>query len=304
MKKIFIIKLIDHNTRIDKWLKRNFSSLTQSFIEKNLRKGNILANNKKIKSNYRILTNDKILITNFTDKSYKNILKKSKNKNIPIKILEKFNSSILYEDSNFLILNKWNGLATQGGSNINISVDDIIKHISKNYNLVHRLDKETSGLLIIAKNLEYTKIFGRLFKEKLIKKLYLAICCGSPKYYNSEIKLSIKDKKDQNRLKESITKYKVLAKKNNISYLVFNPLTGKTHQLRIVSKHLGCPIVGDIKYNVQTKFKDEKLKLNSYYLEFSIYKKNYKFVSNLPIDFLDFLKKNKISNKKNEIINF
>tara|TARA_Y100001960_G_C14024406_1_gene517586 strand:- start:24 stop:524 length:501 start_codon:yes stop_codon:yes gene_type:complete len=166
------------------------------------------------------------------------------------------------------------------------------------------LDKETSGLLIIAKNLEYTKIFGRLFKEKLIKKLYLAICCGSPKYYNSEIKLSIKDKKDQNRLKESITKYKVLAKKNNISYLVFNPLTGKTHQLRIVSKHLGCPIVGDIKYNVQTKFKDEKLKLNSYYLEFSIYKKNYKFVSNLPIDFLDFLKKNKISNKKNEIINF
>ena len=130
MKKIFIIKLIDQNTRIDKWLKRNFSSLTQSFIEKNLRKGNILANNKKIKSNYRILTNDKILRTNFTDKSYKNIPKKSTNKNIPIKILEKFNSSILYEDSNFLILNKWNGLATQGGSNINISVDDIIKHIS------------------------------------------------------------------------------------------------------------------------------------------------------------------------------
>ena len=304
MKKIFIIKLIDHNTRIDKWLKRNFSSLTQSFIEKNLRKGIILANNKKIKSNYRILTNDKILITNFTDKSYKNILKKSKNKNIPIKILEKFNSSILYEDSNFLILNKWNGLATQGGSNINISVDDIIKHISKNYNLVHRLDKETSGLLIIAKNLEYTKIFGRLFKEKLIKKLYLAICCGSPKYYNSEIKLSIKDKKDQNRLKESITKYKVLAKKNNISYLVFNPLTGKTHQLRIVSKHLGCPIVGDIKYNTQIKLKDEKLKLNSYCLEFSINKKNYKFLSSLPIDFLDFLKKNKLSNKKNDIINF
>ena len=304
MKKIFIIKLIDHNTRIDKWLKRNFSSLTQSFIEKNLRKGIILANNKKIKSNYRILTNDKILITNFTDKSYKNILKKRKNKNIPIKILEKFNSSILYEDSNFLILNKWNGLATQGGSNINISVDDIIKHISKNYNLVHRLDKETSGLLIIAKNLEYTKIFGRLFKEKLIKKLYLAICCGSPKYYNSEIKLSIKDKKDQNRLKESITKYKVLAKKNNISYLVFNPLTGKTHQLRIVSKHLGCPIVGDIKYNTQIKLKDEKLKLNSYCLEFSINKKSYKFLSSLPIDFLDFLKKNKLSNKKNDIINF
>ena len=74
------------------------------------------------------------------------------------------------------------------------------------------MDKETSGLLIIAKNLEYTKIFGRLFKEKLIKKLYLAICYGSPKYNNSEIKLSIKDKKDQNKLKESITKYKVLAK--------------------------------------------------------------------------------------------
>ena len=80
-------------------------------------------------------------------------------------------SSILFENSNFIILDKWAGIATQGGSKINISIDDIIKNISSKYNLVHRLDRETSGLLIIAKNLKTTKVFD--FKEQLISKYIL-----------------------------------------------------------------------------------------------------------------------------------
>ena len=80
-------------------------------------------------------------------------------------------------------------------------------------------------------------------------------------------------------------------KKNNISIILFNPLTGKTHQLRIVSKYLGCPIIGDNKYNKNTIFSSEKLKLNAYSLQFNIEKKEYNFISELPSHFIDFLKK-------------
>ena len=88
-----------------------------------------------------------------------------KQKLIPKKLKEFFINSIIFENENFIILDKWSGIATQGGSGINISIDNIIKNISSSYNLVHRLDKETSGLLIIAKNIEYTKIFGQMFKK-------------------------------------------------------------------------------------------------------------------------------------------
>ena len=81
--------------------------------------------------------------------------------------------------------------------------------------------------------------------------------------------------------------------------MLFKPLTGKTHQLRIVSKNLSCPIIGDIKYNHQSKFKKEILKLNAHMLKFSINNKYYEFSSQLPKDFLNFIKKNKLKYSKN-----
>ena len=89
---------------------------------------------------------------------------------VPQKLLELFNSSIVYENNNFIILNKWTGIATQGGSKINISIDHIIKNISSYYNLVHRLDRETSGLLIIAKNLNIRKFLVICLNIKKLKK--------------------------------------------------------------------------------------------------------------------------------------
>jgi 23S rRNA pseudouridine955/2504/2580 synthase len=206
----------------------------------------------------------------------------------------------MYENKKFIILDKWTGIATQGGSKINISIDHIIKNISENYNLVHRLDRETSGLLIIAKDLKTTKEFGRLFKDHLINKVYIASCQGKPKNIESEINLSIADQKDINKLSNSITRYKVYETSNNLSNIIFSPKTGKTHQIRIVSKHLGCPIVGDTKYNKQNKYNFEKLKLNAHILNFSFEDKDYHFISELPDHFKVFFKKN---NLKKIIIN-
>jgi 23S rRNA pseudouridine955/2504/2580 synthase len=300
LKNFLINKPEIKNWRLDKWLKINFSSLNQSFIEKNLRKGNIKVNNKKKLSKYKLQINDEVIIFNYSDETYKNIIKQFSKKIIPTHYNDLFKSAIIYENDDFIIINKWSGIATQGGSKINISIDHIIKNISEKYNLVHRLDRETSGLLIIAKNLQTTKIFGKLFKDHLIFKLYLAVCEGSPKNNESEINLSIADKKDPSKSSNSVTRYKVFQTKNSLSNIIFSPKTGKTHQLRIVAKHLGCPIVGDTKYNKQHKYNFEKLKLNAHVLRFTINENNYEFVADLPDDFKIFLKKNsfKIINKE------
>ena len=298
MKKNFIIKSDHYDLRLDKWLRNNFSSLNQSFIEKNIRKGNIKVNNKKVASKYKLQIKDQVIIFNYSKDVYFHQQIKSSIKKIPSKYNTLFNSNLVYENDNFFILDKWTGIATQGGSKINISIDDIIKNISKQYNLVHRLDRETSGLLIIAKDLKTTKYFGKLFREHLINKIYIATCQGSPKNRESKINLSISDKKDPYKFSKSITSYKVYQTVNNLSNIVFSPKTGKTHQIRIVAKHLGCPIVGDTKYNIQNKYKFEKLKLNAHMINFTFNDKEYKFNSVLPDHFKRFFKKNELKNIK------
>ena len=308
MIKNYKVAALDVDTRIDRWLKRNFSSLNQSFIEKNLRRGLIKINQHKVKANYKVIKNDIVNIFNYSKDSYRHTIKEIFYKNIPKDLISKFNQSIIYENKDFIIINKWTNVATQGVSKISISIDDIIKKISKDYNLVHRLDKETSGLLILAKNLLITKFFCRLFKEQKIKKIYVAVCQGVPKNLDSIVKLNIVNKKNPSKSDQSITKYKVLKNKNKLSIILFSPLTGKTHQLRIVSKHLGCPIIGDIKYNKQKKYNLEKLKLNAYFLQFTIKNKKYEFKSKLPNHFNEFLAKNEIStiidNNLSHILNF
>ena len=308
MIKNYKVAALDVDTRIDRWLKRNFSSLNQSFIEKNLRRGLIKNNQHKVKANHKVKKNDIVNIINYSKDGYRHTIKKIVQKNIPKDIIGKFKQSIIYENKDFIILNKWTDVATQGVSKISISIDDIIKNISTKYNLVHRLDKETSGLLILAKNLLITKLFFKLFKEQKIKKIYVAVCQGIPKNLDSVVKLKIVNKKNPSKSDQSITKYKVLKNKNKLSVILFSPLTGKTHQLRIVSKHLCCPIVGDIKYNKQKKYNLEKLKLNAYFLQFIINNKKYEFKSKLPNHIDKFLAKNKINtvidNNLNYFLNF
>ena len=290
------IKIItdSENQRLDKFLKKSFSSLTQSFIEKNLRKKNILVNNKTSKAKYLINKDDLIIIKNFSKEIYADNKLKKTNKKIDSYLIKSFEKSILYENSNFLVIDKWSGISTQGGTNITISIDTIIKNISSNYNLVHRLDRETSGLLLIAKNLKYTKIFGKLFRLQKIKKIYLALCEGKPKLKESYVDLKIKDK-DRNNTVQTRTYYKVIKYNQKTSLIQFEPKTGKKHQLRIVAKNLGCPIVGDNKYNLNESNKQENLKLNAHKLEFNIENIVFNYKSKLPKDFTDYVKNKQIS---------
>ena len=291
------IKILNNfNQRLDKYLKQKYTSLTQGFIEKNIRKKNILINNSITKANYIIKSNDELKILNYHEKLYKNKIIFKKNIKISKENLSEFKKSIIFENDDFIVLNKWSQIATQGGSKIKTSIDHIIKNINLHYRLVHRLDKETSGLLLIAKNLNYAKKLSFLFKQKEITKFYIALCEGTPKNDDSQVKLEIKTKKL--KIEDTLTNYKVLNKNKSISSILFNPQTGKTHQLRIVSKNLGCPIIGDNKYNLYSKYKKENLMLHAFALKFTINKKNFEFIANLPDDFLNFIKKNNLKINK------
>ena len=300
------IKILNNlNQRLDKYLKHKYTSLTQGFIEKNIRKKNILINNSTTKANYLVKVNDELKILNFHETLYKNKIIFKKNLKISKEILDKFKRSIKFENNDFIVLNKWSQIATQGGSKINISIDHIIKNINSQYRLVHRLDKETSGLLLIAKNLNYAKKLSSLFKQKEITKYYIALCEGNPKNNNSQVKLEIKNKKL--KIENTLTNYKLLSKNKSISSILFNPQTGKTHQIRIVSKNLGCPIVGDDKYNFYSKYKKENLMLHAFALRFTINTEKFEFISILPDYFLNFIKKNNLkinSDLKNYLNSF
>ena len=287
---------IDNNSseqRIDRFLKREFDNLSQSFIEKNLRKKNILLNDLSTNSNYITKIGDTVTIKNYSKETYSKFEKKKKNINIEKYIISNFKKSILYESDNFLVIDKWHGIASQGGSHISISIDAIIKKISQNYNLVHRLDKETAGLMIIAKNLKYTKFFGQMFKSQKITKTYLAICDGIPKINESYVDLNI-DGNTNDKVIKTKTFYKVLSYNDKTSLIKFEPKTGKKHQLRIVAKNLGCPIVGDQKYNLNQNKHRENLKLNAFKLEFDIEDNEFKITSALPKDFTKYLKQKNI----------
>ncbi|PPR44335.1 MAG: Ribosomal large subunit pseudouridine synthase C [Alphaproteobacteria bacterium MarineAlpha5_Bin11] len=289
---VFKVSFQENKIRIDRWLRRKFKNLPQSFFEKKLRKGIIRLNNKIVRSNTLIKENDLIKIKDF-DKTVYAI----KTKNIAIAVsknqIEIFNSSIIFQNNEYLILNKWKNIATQGGSKIKLSLNDILKSISENMNLVHRLDKDTSGAIIISKNYLASRIFGSLFKERKVKKVYFAICNNRPlkkfgvvKMNNRKNESNDDNKKSHKESYLSVTRYRVISFNKGFSSILFSPITGRMHQIRRVAEYLGCSIVGDRKYNKKNFIiKNKKcLMLHSYYLSFNYNNQEREYYAKFPAE--------------------
>jgi 23S rRNA pseudouridine955/2504/2580 synthase len=240
--------------RLDRYLKRQYNVLTQGQIEQAIRKGRIKVNNKKQPANYRVNQGDEILIStklNLAQVSSRDITKREFSAavvSLSKKLLGKY---LLFDHPSFLAINKPSGVASQGGSKIALSIDDALVYLnqenSTEFKIVHRLDKDTSGVLLIAKGYEASVKLGEGFRERKIQKTYLAIVSPAPKNHEGEISSFITSKKDEEG-KLALTRYKVLGKSKKFALVEFAPLTGRMHQLRIHSKELGCPIVGDKKY--------------------------------------------------------
>ncbi|MEY3824861.1 MAG: hypothetical protein RLZZ13_814, partial [Pseudomonadota bacterium] len=180
-KHIFKIEEDFENIRFDKWFKKKVKALPQSLIERTLRKGKILVNGKKVKSSYKIQINDEIKV--FADIDNDDKIIKKKFSYLPSKKdYDLIKNNILFENEHYLVLNKTYNLAVQSGTKTAKNIFDILKnYVETEYptpHLVHRLDAETTGILIISKNHKSAKFFSESFKNQTIKKSYLAVVDG------------------------------------------------------------------------------------------------------------------------------
>ena len=180
MNKSFIIDQACNNMRFDRWLRTKLGKIPQGLIEKSLRSGRIKINKKKVKSSFKIQTNDKVEIFNFI---YKENKYQKKIKFNPSNQIIKTNENLIIDNNdNFVVLNKSAGISVQGGTKSKKNLIDIfskskIFEDAKPFS-VHRLDKETSGVFIMAKNRKSAQLLTSLFRLRKVHKTYLAICHG------------------------------------------------------------------------------------------------------------------------------
>ncbi len=296
MPKSYKIDKLSINTRIDKWLKNNIGKLPQSLIEKDLRRGNIKLNDKKVKSSTKLKLGDEVKLYKPNYKLYKI---KSNQKFIPTKKIINFNESLIIEDNkDFIVLNKATGIPVQGGTKSKNNLIDVFSK-SKLFNFlkpypVHRIDKDTSGVLIIAKNRETAKLLTTLFRLRKIHKTYLAICEGEVNKFSGELKHDLVRYEGKKKIIEkAISHFKLIDKNSNYSFLKLNPITGRKHQLRKQLFEIGHPICGDKKYF--SNHKNINLLLHAYQIKFMINKKKFSYRAALPKYFNNFLKIKKIN---------
>ena len=284
------------NTRLDKWFKKKVYDVPQSFIEKNLRTGNIKVNKKKNKSSYRLQKNDQIIISDF--KYVQSSNKKKKYNYKPTKKELSFSSNIFIENNeNFAVINKPAGIAVQSGTKSKRNLLDILR-LTKEFSqstayTVHRIDKETTGVLIVAKNRKYAQLFTSLFRIRKIHKTYLGVIVGELQNNKGILIDDLYNYEGNKKVKvKAITHFKVLDTNNNYSFLRLNPETGRKHQIRKQLLIHGCPILGDSKYRLATNYpkKKETLMLHAYKINFSIANTKYSFCADPPIAFKKILK--------------
>ncbi len=291
MKKSYYVDKTFNNSRIDRWIRNNIQKVPQGLIEKNLRNGKIKLNNKKVKSSHKVMLND--LICTF-DLNFEQI-NNSKKKFIPSSDVVKSNEKLIIDDNeDFIVLNKEAGISVQGGTKSKKNLIDIFSKSNffkntKPYS-VHRLDKETSGVFIIAKHRTSAQLLTSLFRLRKVYKTYVAICLGeldnNSGVWNNNL---VRYENDKKIIEKAKTIFRVLDKNSLCTLVEMKPITGRKHQLRKQLSAIGHPIYGDNKYNFENNKKSlgKNLMLHSYQIKFMINKKKYTYTALLP----DYFKK-------------
>ena len=300
MKKTYIVDSTSDSMRIDRWIRHKIGKIPQSLIEKNLRAGKIKINSKKVKSSHKIKCKDKIELFNF---DFKETITQKKIKFNPSDKIIKTNEDLIIDNNeNFIVLNKTSGISVQGGTKSKKNLIDIFSksEIFKNTKpfSVHRLDKDTSGVFIMAKNRETAQLLTSLFRLRKVHKTYLAICHGEIEKnsgeWNDEL---LRYDNDKRVIEKAKTFFKVLDKNSNTSLVEMKPITGRKHQLRKQLFGIGHSIYGDQKYKSSNFNKgiNKNLMLHSYEIKFMINDKKYTYSALLP----DYFRKLLITKRLN-----
>tara|TARA_B110000211_G_scaffold230026_1_gene288811 strand:+ start:296 stop:1210 length:915 start_codon:yes stop_codon:yes gene_type:complete len=298
MVKKFVVEKDFHNSRFDRWFKHKVLDIPQGLIEKIIRKNQAKINGKKTKSSYRVQEDDIIEIFNIDKikKTEKNIITQY----IPSPSeRDKYDDFIIENNENFIVINKPAGIAVQSGTKSFKNVVDTLRETkyfedSKPF-IVHRLDKETSGILIVAKTREYAQLFTSLFRIRKMHKTYLAVVYGE---VSKEIKVMEDDlivyEKERKIIQKATSYIRILKANSEYSLLELRPITGRKHQLRKQLYNIGNSIIGDDKYFVKRGknfIKSKNLMLHAYEIKFMINNVKYNFKADFNKEFKDFIAK-------------
>lgn len=287
----------DKGSRLDKLISVKFSEFSRVAIQRMIENENIKVNNKKVKASYKVNENDFIELEEEEVKETDLVAE-----DIPL--------DVIYEDNDILVVNKAKGMVVHpGNGNPNGTLvnavlarcKDSLSGIGGEYRpgIVHRIDKDTSGLLIVAKNDNAHLNISEQIKDHKVKKTYVALVRGRIKENEATINMPIgRSQNDRTKMavrkdgKEAITHIKVLKKYKNYTFIEVNIETGRTHQIRVHMAQIGYPIVGDFVYsNGKNPFGVEGQMLHSMKLEFKhpVTNKEMKLEAPIPKYFKDVL---------------
>ncbi len=239
--KKLVINNDNSGRRLDNYLISIYNTVPKSKIYNIIRKGEVRVNSSRVKPNYKIKTDDIIRIPPNLK------IDQPLTKTIGIDLIKKHAGNILFENDNYIVLNKNSGIAVHGGSKNIIGLIDLIREkYGKNIDLCHRIDKNTTGCLVFGKNKKAVKFFNNLLIDNSVKKTYQAVLKGKLKkniVINKPIYKNITTKS-----KNSISKFKIIEHLNNATLVEVEIYTGRSHQIRIHSALINHPIIFDNRY--------------------------------------------------------
>jgi len=296
---IIKVKTEDDGIRLNRWFLKYYPGLSLGRMQKLLRTKQIKVNGARAEANTRLLAGQEVRVPPL-DNEKKEIVHES----LSASDAQYIKDMVIYKDDDVIILNKPSGLAVQGGTNTTRHVDGMLEALKfgleEKPKLVHRIDKDTSGILVLARHRKMADILTKAFREHTLQKTYLTLVRGVPKKESGEIKAPLEKTDGKVHVleggKPAITEYEVL---DNIgdkyALIAASPLTGRTHQIRAHMEFLGTPICGDDKYFGQERFKNNlivnKLHLHAYKIDLSsVYGKKMIVKAKLPDYFRESLK--------------
>ena len=253
--------------RRDRWFKTHYPGLGFGHLQKLLRTGQIRVDGKRADTSTRIAANQVVRVppmqTDAKLPAADAANAKPKSRKLAAGDRDAINAMILYEDREVMVLNKPAGLAVQGGSGLTRHVDGMLEAFRNSKGekprLVHRLDRETSGILLLAKTRKAAQELTKAFRVRQTRKIYWALVAGVPKPRQGRVSTYLARDDGQERMRvarhgeddaqHSVSLYSVVDNAGpKVSWVSLRPITGRTHQLRAHTAHIGHPIVGDPKY--------------------------------------------------------
>ncbi|ORU92920.1 MAG: 23S rRNA pseudouridylate synthase [Cycloclasticus sp. symbiont of Bathymodiolus heckerae] len=246
--------------RLDNFLMAQLKGVPKGHIYKIIRRGEVRVNKGRVKNVYRLKLKDKVRIPPVKMDEKKTIT--------PAKwIVNRIEERVLFEDADLLVLNKPSGVAVHGGTANSHGIIETLRFLRPDerfLELVHRLDKATSGCLLIAKNRKMLNGLQTLLRNRTVKKTYTALLCGVIHQKSITVNAPLEKRtleSGEHRVrvhpegKKSETVYEKLTQYKRATLVSASPKTGRTHQIRVHAKHFGHPIAGDERYSTETQYK-------------------------------------------------